>query len=82
MLSSAHNSNNEEPVNFKYYKSIVIQPGDTLWDIAGTYITKDYDSIPDYIRAIKEMNSLDSDHIQAGQNLMIMYNSTEFVSKQ
>lgn len=81
LLSSAHDNRREEPVNFGYYKSIVIQPGDTLWDIAGTYITKDYSSIPDYVQALKDINSLNSDQIQSGQNLMVIYSSTEFVNK-
>ncbi|CUX50669.1 LysM peptidoglycan-binding domain-containing protein [Clostridium sp. C105KSO13] len=81
ILSSAHDSRKEEPVNFNYYKSIVIQPGDTLWDIARTYITEDYTSIPDYVQALKEINSLSSDHIQAGQNLMVAYDSSEFIVK-
>ena len=70
-----------QPVNFKYYKSIEIQPGDTLWDIAEEYITEDYSSVSEYIMVLKEMNSLSTDDIQAGQNLMITYNDTEFRDK-
>lgn len=77
-LSSAHSSRSDNPVNFKYYKSVEIQPGDTLWDIAETYITEDYDSVSDYVEALKEMNSLSTDNIQAGQSLLVAYNDTEF----
>ncbi|MEE0200921.1 MAG: LysM peptidoglycan-binding domain-containing protein [Muricomes sp.] len=81
ILISAHEKRSEEPVNFKYYKSIEIQPGDTLWDIAEEYITEDYRSVSEYVMVLKEMNSLSTDDIQAGQNLMIAYNDTEFINK-
>jgi cell division protein YceG involved in septum cleavage len=78
--SSAHGSRSENPVNFKYYTSIEIQPGDTLWDIAKAYITEDYDSVQEYVQTLKEINSLNSDKIKAGQNLIVAYNNTEFVN--
>ena len=78
ILRSAHAGNAESPANFKYYTSIEIQPGDTLWDIAKAYITEDYESVPEYVQALKEINSLDTDDIQAGQNLIVAYNDTEF----
>ena len=78
-LSSAHGTRQEEPVNFKYYKSITIDKGDTLWGIAETYMTDDYDSIEEYVHALKEMNHLQSDDIQAGEKLMIAYNDTNFI---
>ena len=64
---------------YKYYKSIEIQPGDTLWDIAESTMTSEYDSVQEYVQVLKEMNNLDSDDIQAGQYLMIAYNDTEFL---
>lgn len=82
LLISAHGSRTDEPVNFKYFKSIEIQQGDTLWDIAEKYITEDYKSVSDYVIVLKEMNSLSSDDIQAGQNLMIAYNDMEFARQE
>ena len=78
-LVSAHADRGEAPGSFKYYKSIVIQPGDTLWEIAEEYKTSDCDSTEEYVEVLKEMNSLDTDTIHSGQNLMIAYNSTEFI---
>ncbi len=69
---------NEEQVLYKYYTSIVIEPGDTLWGIASETMTSEYDSIPEYVEVLKEMNDLTSDSIEAGQNLIIAYNDTEF----
>ncbi len=54
-----------------HYKSIRIQSGDTLWDIARDNMTDEYDSIDEYIRSIKDINSLESDFIQSGQYLII-----------
>jgi hypothetical protein len=79
ILSSAHERRDAHPVEFKYYKSIVIQPEDTLWGIAETYITEDYSSITAYVNALKEINALKSDDIQAGQNLIIAYNTSDFI---
>ena len=64
--------------NYKYYKSIQIQPGDTLWDIAEENMSDEYDSIQDYIDEIKELNHLKSDMIQQNSYLTIGYYSNEF----
>ena len=67
-----------KPITYKYYKSIVIQPGDTLWDIALEYKTDDYGSTQEYVDELKEINSLESDSIQESQYLMIAYYDEEF----
>lgn len=59
-------------------KSIVIQPGDTLWDIALEYKTDDYGSAQEYVDELKEINSLESDSIQESKYLMIAYYDEEF----
>ena len=53
-----------------YYTSIEIQPGDTLWNIAEETMTSEYSSVPEYVKVLKEINSLDSDQLEAGQNLI------------
>lgn len=78
LFVSAHENAADEQTVYTYYKSIEIQPGDTLWDIAEDTMTSEYDSVPEYVQVLKEMNNLDSDDIQAGQYLMIAYNDTEF----
>ena len=52
----------------------MIQPGDTLWNIAEETMTSEYSSVPEYVKVLKEINSLDSDQLEAGQNLIIAYN--------
>lgn len=78
-LSSAHSNREEKPVNFKYYKSVTIEQGDTLWAIAEEYITDDYDSIEEYISAIKKLNNLHGNTIKAGDKIMVAYNDTDFL---
>lgn len=56
----------------RYYKSIQIQSGDTLWDIAEEHMTSEYSSTGEYVSELKEINALNSDHIQSGQHLIIV----------
>ncbi len=72
-MSSAH-ENDTNSVQSTYYKSIRIQPGDTLWDIAEETMTSEYESTKEYVQVLKDMNSLSSDHIEAGQYLIVAYN--------
>ena len=51
-LVSAHDNVKDDPVRCKYYKSIQIHSGDTLWNIAEEYITEDYESVNDYITEV------------------------------
>lgn len=67
--ADAKNSDNTE----KYFKSIMIQEGDTLWDIAYIYMDDNYDSIEDYIEEVKAINNIEEDYITAGCYLTIPY---------
>lgn len=78
VLSSAHGNLEEDPVGFKYYKSIEIKQGDTLWGIANKYMTDEYDSPQEYIDEIKELNGLTSDNLQESKHLLIAYYDTSF----
>ena len=79
MKSSANTG--DEKVNFKYYTSIMVGYGDTLWKIADEYI--DYSEYKDketYLAEVRNMNHLDDDSdIKAGQYLIVPYYSYEFV---
>lgn len=63
----------------KYYTSIQIEQGDTLWSIADIYRTADYSTVQDYIDEVKELNHLGPDEIHSGQYLTIPYYSGEFL---
>ena len=67
-----------EKISYKYYKSITISNGDSLWSIAQEYIDDEhYDSVKDYINEVKQLNSLKSDYISYGENIIIPYYSYE-----
>ena len=57
----------------KYYKTITIQSGDTLWSIAQEYNTDDSKSTKDYVEELMSMNNLHNDNITAGQKLLVTY---------
>ena len=39
-------------------------------------MTDEYDSVVEYVQVLKDMNNLDSDNIEAGQDLIIAYNDS------
>ena len=69
----AESNSNTASIQRKYYKSIEIEAGDTLWDIAKEYRESHYDAIYEYINEVMDINGLDSDEIHAGQYLTIPY---------
>ena len=72
---------NDEEILYKYYKSIVVEEGDTLWHYACQYVEESYyDSYDDYIKEVIMINSLTDDAITAGQHLILPYYSPDFVS--
>ncbi|MBE5883370.1 MAG: LysM peptidoglycan-binding domain-containing protein [Lachnospiraceae bacterium] len=74
-------STNSEDVNFKYYTSITVKYGESLWDIADEYIDyEEYKNKNEYIAEVQSINHLeDTDDIRYGQILIIPYFSSEFV---
>ncbi len=69
----------ELPSGYKYYTSIVVEKGDTLWDIANQYITPEYGDISEYIGEVKYLNHLRGDEIHAGEYLTIPYYSDDIL---
>lgn len=65
---------------YKYYTSIRVSSGDTLWDIAEEYRTEEYTDVSSYISEVKEINHLKSDQITKGMYLCIPYYSDEYKS--
>lgn len=76
-LSRAENKEVEDTVYYKYYTNIVIQPGDTLWDLADDYL-EHYESKEEYIKEVSRLNSIKDGRIISGQNLIMPYYSTEY----
>lgn len=80
IVSNAEDKN--AVVSYKYFNSITVEEGDTLWSIANTYNDGvHYDSNQDYINEVISINHLsDASEIQVGYNLIIPYYSTSFVN--
>lgn len=53
------------------FRSITVNPNDTLWSIAKENYSEEYGSLKNYIKEIKRCNSLTTDHINAGSSLLV-----------
>lgn len=79
IFSSAQSNAEESGIQYKYYKSIEIKKGDSLWSIANEYCEDGYyDSTKDYVEELKEINNLKSENIHYGQRLVVAYYDCEF----
>lgn len=74
-LGSSSKASNDN--RYKYYTSVEIKNGDTLWDIASEYITEEYDSPQEYVAEVKSLNGMQGDSIRSGQFLIVPYYSPE-----
>lgn len=58
----------------KMYTSIVVERGETVWDIANEYVTPGYNTVAEVIEEIRFINSLDEAcTIRSGAVLMVPY---------
>jgi cell division protein YceG involved in septum cleavage len=64
---------------YKYYTTVQIEEGDTLWSIAEQYTEGTDCSIQEYIAELKQMNGLKDDTITAGCNLIVSYYSDVYM---
>lgn len=79
IFSSAQTNAEESGIQYKYYKSIEIKKGDSLWSIAKEYCEdRYYDNTKDYVEELKEINNLKSEKIHYGQRLIVAYYDSEF----
>lgn len=77
-LSSARFNASDKDSLYKYYTSIEVASGDTLWTIADKYAAGGASDKACYIQELREMNHLQDDTIHAGDYLTIAYYSHEF----
>lgn len=68
----------KDKVSYKYYTSVTVEAGETLWDIAQVYVSDDQASVQKYIDEVKQINHLVNDKIYAGENLIVPYYSDEY----
>ncbi len=66
---------------FKYYTSITVEPGDSLWELAGEYMDGEhYADRNSFISEVRHINRLDDENgIVTGQTLIIPYYSSEYI---
>lgn len=59
----------------KYYTSIRVEPGDTLWQIADSYVTAEFPK-KEFIREVCRLNHIgENDILRSGDYLVVMYYS-------
>ena len=69
----------QSDVAYKYFTTIQVEEGDSLWSIAESYMDNlHYDSANEYIKEIMCINKLHEDMIVCGQYLVIPYYSYKF----
>lgn len=72
-LVDAHDDSQNIVNDQRFYKSIEIQSGDTLWGIASEYTDGTPREISRYVGTLMKINGLATDQIQEGQYLMVVY---------
>ncbi len=76
MVISATSTNAKSPDTGSYekmYKSVMVEQGDCLWDIADRYMSVGYDDKADYVQEIRELNQLIDSEIHYGDYLCVPY---------
>ncbi len=56
----------------KFYKSVTVKAGDSLWTIADTYKPAGASTVS-YVKELKSINNLRSDNIRSGADLIVFY---------
>ena len=75
IFASAHVGSEESDMQYKYYKSIIIEDGDSLWSIATAYADH-HTSTKACMNEIIALNKLTSRTIHTGQHLVVPYYDT------
>ena len=75
----------QEKASYKYYTSITVEQGDTLWSIAEEQLADPetasfYTNMHSYIEEVQTINGLQDLHwIKAGRNLIVPYYASEYI---
>lgn len=77
-FSKANSPSEQGNTKFKYFKSTMIEYGDTLSDLALAYHTAGFSSSEVYLNEIIKINNITSDDIHTGEYLILPYYSEEF----
>lgn len=68
-------SKENQPLH-KYYTSVRVESGDTLWNIAEQYKTEDA-STKAYVKELCKLNKICENEIHAGDYIVVAYYSTD-----
>ena len=77
-IVKAKASSEDETIKYKYYTSITVESGETLWDIAGRNMCDEFDSMTAYVNEVKHINHIKENKIYAGEDLIVPYYSSEY----
>ena len=78
--AKAQTGDDAAQMKYKYYKSVLVESGDTLWSFAEEYADADYyESYEKYINEVIHINALNDEHITSGNHIILPYYSCEFV---
>lgn len=69
-------STDSRPYN-KYYTSVRVEEGDTVWSIADRYITDSQVSKRDYVDEVCRLNSLTDGSVRSGDYIVVAYYSQD-----
>ena len=76
LWSSKSMAATEEPF-FKYYKSVQIQSGDTLYGLSEEYVNPQMNDVDSFIAEVRYINNLDEDsYLYEGNYIIVPYYST------
>ena len=67
------NEESDDTVYNRYYTTIEVEKGDTLWSIAKTYYHHSGMSVREYVYELKLINGMVSDEIRAGNVISVEY---------
>lgn len=76
--STTANAGTKNSVRYKYYTSVLVKDGSSLWEIAQTYMTEEYTSTEEYIDEVKEINHMCDNVLYEGSYLCVPYYSSEY----
>ena len=58
---------------YKYFTTVYVETGDSLWSIASKYATKEYSDLDEYIREVKKINGLKGTQLKQGSYICVPY---------
>lgn len=61
-MPDAHRHPADHPI-YKYYTTVTIEDGDTLWTLADAYMDDQYQNKREFITEVKQLNQIDENRI-------------------